>query len=151
MSQTGSTSFTLQSYKTHYWKSHLSFHLMQIIHIKPRYSQAFLFWESENDGMSNVRKSFGKHFILSTEVLDLIMTSWLESTSKQYAPNLRRCFIFCSENGLEPLNADVTSAEVFWISVSENVLVSILQLTQLVQFCHLFYQQSMDLILVSSL
>ena len=58
---------------------------------------------------SNVRKSFGKQFNLSSGVLDLIMKPWSEGTAKQYAPHLRRWFSFCSENGLQSLNADVTS------------------------------------------
>ena len=37
------------------------------------------------------------------------MKSWSEGTTKQYAPHLRRWFSFCSENGLQPLNADVTT------------------------------------------
>ena len=37
------------------------------------------------------------------------MKSWSECTAKQYAPHLRGWFSFCSENGLQPLNADVTS------------------------------------------
>ena len=41
------------------------------------------------------------------------MKSWSEGTTKQYAPHLRRWFSFCSENGLQPLNADVTSGAEF--------------------------------------
>ena len=63
--------------------------------------------------MSGVRKSFGKQFNLSSGVLDLIMKSWSEGTKKQYAPHLRRWFSFCSENGLQPLNADVSSGAEF--------------------------------------
>ena len=58
-------------------------------------------------------KSFGKQFNISSGVLDLIMKSWSEGTIKQYAPHLRRWFSFCSENGLQPLNADVTSGAEF--------------------------------------
>ena len=54
-----------------------------------------------------------KQFNLSSGVLDLIMKSWLEGTIKQYAPHLRWWFRFCSENGLQPLNADVTRAAGF--------------------------------------
>ena len=63
--------------------------------------------------MSGVRKSFGKQFNLSSGVLDLIMKSWSEGTAKQYAPHLRRWFSFCSENWLQPLNADVTRGAEF--------------------------------------
>ena len=63
--------------------------------------------------MSGVRKSFGKQFNLSSGVVDLIMKSWLEGTTKRYAPHLRRWFSFCSENGLQPLNADVRSGAEF--------------------------------------
>ena len=63
--------------------------------------------------MSGFWKSFGKRFNLSSEVLDLIMKSWSESTTKQYPPHLRRWFILCSENGLQPLNADATSGAEF--------------------------------------
>ena len=63
--------------------------------------------------MSGVRKSFGKQFNLSSGVLDLIIKSWSEGTTKQYALHLRRWFSFCSENGLQPLNADVTSGAEF--------------------------------------
>ena len=59
--------------------------------------------------MSGVRKSFGKQFNLSSGVLDLIMKSWSEGTTKQHAPHLRKWFTFCSENGLQPLNADIRS------------------------------------------
>ena len=62
---------------------------------------------------SNVRKSFGKQFNLSSGVLDLIMKSWSEGTAKQYVRLLRRWFSFCYENELEPLNADVTSGAEF--------------------------------------
>ena len=41
------------------------------------------------------------------------MKFWSEGTAKQYAPHLRRWFSFCSENGLQPLNADVTSGAEF--------------------------------------
>ena len=63
--------------------------------------------------MSGVSKSFDKHFNLSSGVLDLIMKSWSEGAAKQYTPHLKRCFSFCSENGLESLNADVTSGVEF--------------------------------------
>ena len=49
----------------------------------------------------------------SSGVLDLIMKSWSEGTAKHYAPHLRRWFSFCSENGLQQLNADVTSGAEF--------------------------------------
>ena len=52
-------------------------------------------------------------FNLPSGVLDLIMKSWSEGKTKQYAPHLRRWFSFCSENGLQPLNADVTSGAKF--------------------------------------
>ena len=58
-------------------------------------------------------KSFGKHFNLSSGFVDLIMKSWSEGTAKQYAPHLRRWFRFSSENGAEPINADVTSVAEF--------------------------------------
>ena len=63
--------------------------------------------------MSGVRKSFGKQFNLSSGVLDLTMKSWSEGTAKQYTPHVRRWFSFCFENGLQPLNADVTSGAEF--------------------------------------
>ena len=63
--------------------------------------------------MSGVRKSFGKQFHLPSGVLDLIMKSWSEGTAKPYAPHLRRWFSLCSENGLQLLNADVTSGVEF--------------------------------------
>ena len=63
--------------------------------------------------MSGVRKNFDKQFNLSSGVLDLIMKSWSEGTTKQYVPHLRRWFSFCSENGLQPLNADVSSGAEF--------------------------------------
>ena len=69
---------------------------------------------------SNVRKSFGKQFNLSSGVLDLIMKSWSEGTAKQYAPLLRRWFSFCYENELEPLNADVTSGAEFLTQYFRN-------------------------------
>ena len=52
------------------------------------------------------------------------MKSWSEGTAKQHALQLRRWFSFSSENGLQPLNAGVTSgAEVltqyFWKSCCE--------------------------------
>ena len=40
------------------------------------------------------------------------MKSWSEGTAKQYA-HLKRWFSFCSENGLQPFNADVTSGAEF--------------------------------------
>ena len=63
--------------------------------------------------MPGVRKSFGKQFNLSTGVLELILKSWPEGTTKQYAPHLRRWFSFCSENELQPLNADVSNGAEF--------------------------------------
>ena len=60
-------------------------------------------------------KSFGKQFNISSGVLDLIMKSWSDGTTKQYVPHLRRWFSFCSEIGLQPLNADVTSGAEFLI------------------------------------
>ena len=101
--------------------------------------------------MSGVRKCFGKQFNLSIGVLELITKSWSEGTTKQYAPHLRRWFSFCSENELHSLNADVSSGAEFLINISENLVASILQSTQLVQFCHLFSQQSMDLRSVNNL
>ena len=62
--------------------------------------------------MSGVRKSFGKQFNLSSGV-DPTMKSWSEGPKKQDAPHLRRWFSFCVENGLQPLNADVTSGGEF--------------------------------------
>ena len=66
------------------------------------------------------------------------MKSWSESTAKQYAPHLR-WFSFCSENGLQPLNADVTSGaeiltqhfrksscEYFSVNTARSALSSIL-------------------------
>ena len=41
------------------------------------------------------------------------MRSWSEGAAKQYTPHLKRCFRFCSENGLESLNADVTNGVEF--------------------------------------
>ena len=41
------------------------------------------------------------------------MKSWSEGPKKQDAPHLRRWFSFCVENGLQPLNADVTSGGEF--------------------------------------
>ena len=58
--------------------------------------------------MSGVRKSFGKQFNLPSGILELIMKSWSEGAAKQYAPHLGRWFSFCSEYGLQRLNADVT-------------------------------------------
>lgn len=46
--------------------------------------------------MTCVRYSLGKQFQLSDGVMDISMTSWIEVTSKQYAPQLHRWF--CSEN-----------------------------------------------------
>ena len=69
---------------------------------------------------SNVRKSFGKQFNLSSGVLDLIMKSWSEGKAKQYASLLRRWFSFCYENELEPLNADVTSGAEFLTQYFRN-------------------------------
>ena len=63
--------------------------------------------------MPGVRESFGKQFNLSSGFLDLIMKSWPEGTTKQYAPHLRRWLSFCFKNGLQPLNADVTSGAEF--------------------------------------
>ena len=59
--------------------------------------------------MSGVRKKFSKQLNLSSGILDLIMKSWSEGMTKQYAPHLGRWFSFCSENGLQSLNVDVTS------------------------------------------
>ena len=39
----------------------------------------------------------------------------------------------------------------FWLNISENLIVSILQLTQLVQVSHLFSLQLMDLGMVNNL
>ena len=72
--------------------------------------------------MSGVRKNFGKQFNLSSGVLDLIMKSWLEGTKVDY-------------NHLMQMYQVVLN---FWLSISENLVVSILQSTQLVQLCHLF-------------
>ena len=63
--------------------------------------------------MSGVRKSFDKQFNLSSGVLDLIIKCWSEGTAKQYAPHLRKWLSFCSENGLQPLNVDVTGGTEF--------------------------------------
>ena len=59
--------------------------------------------------MSCVVKSLGKQINLSNGVLDLIMKSWSEGTTKQYAPHLKRRFSFCSENWVDILDVDVTS------------------------------------------
>ena len=64
--------------------------------------------------MPVVRKSSEKQFNLSNGVLDLIMKSWLEGTTKQYAPHLKRWFSFSSKNELPPFNADITSGAEFW-------------------------------------
>ena len=63
--------------------------------------------------MSGVRKSFSKQLNLSSGILDLIMKSWSEGMAKQHAPHSWRWFSFCSENGLQSLNADVTSGAEF--------------------------------------
>ena len=58
-------------------------------------------------------KLVGKQFNLSSGLLDLIIKSWSEGTAKQYESHLRR-WLTCSENGIDPLNADVISgAEYF--------------------------------------
>ena len=67
------------------------------------------FKEARTDSVSGVRKSFGKQFNLSSGVSDLIMKSWSVGTAKRYASHLRRWFSFVSENGLQPLNADVAN------------------------------------------
>ena len=59
------------------------------------------------------------------------MKSWSEGTTKQYPPHLRRWFSFCSENGLQPLNADVTSVAEFFsqyssVNTARSALSSIL-------------------------
>ena len=41
------------------------------------------------------------------------MKSWSEGTAQQYVPHLRRGFSFCSEYGLQALNADVTNGAEF--------------------------------------
>ena len=63
--------------------------------------------------MSCIRESFGRQFNLSSGVLDLNMKSLSEGTTKQYALHVRRWFSFCSENGLQPFNLDVTSGAEF--------------------------------------
>ena len=70
--------------------------------------------------MSGVRKSFDKQLNLFSGVLDLNMKSWSEGLTKQYASHLRRWFSFCSENGLQPLNADVTSDAKFLTQYSRK-------------------------------
>ena len=74
---------------------------------------SILFKESGTNGMPGVRESFGKQFDLFSGVLDLIIKSWSGVTTKQYAPRLKKRFSFCYENGLQPLNADVTSGAEF--------------------------------------
>ena len=64
--------------------------------------------------MSSVKKNFVKQLNLSSGVLDLIMKPWSEVMAKRYAPHLRMLG-FCSENGLQPLNADVTNGGEFLI------------------------------------
>ena len=66
------------------------------------------------------------------------MTYWSEGTTKQYAPHLRTGFSFCSENRLQPLYADVASGAEFLTRNFRNLVLGILQLTQLVQRYHLF-------------
>ena len=86
----------------------LSFQLMQIIYAyQINLISSILFKESGTNGMPGVRESFAKQFDLSNGVLDLTMNSWSGVTTKQYAPR------FCYENGLQPLNADVTSGTEF--------------------------------------
>ena len=62
--------------------------------------------------MSGVRKSFGKHFNLSSGVLDLIMKPWSEGTTKQYALHLKRWFSFCSQNRLQRFNSFMVEAVI---------------------------------------
>ena len=64
--------------------------------------------------MSSVKKNFVKQLNLSSGVLDLIMKPWSEVMAKRYAPHLRMLG-FCSENGLQPIDADVTNGGEFLI------------------------------------
>ena len=101
--------------------------------------------------MVDVTKSLGKQFNLSSGVLVLIIGSLIEATTKQHAPHLRRWFSFYREIGLDLLNAETTSGAEFQNqNISVNLVVSILQSTQLVQVSHLFSQQLMDLCMVKN-
>ena len=101
--------------------------------------------------MVDVTKSLGKQFNLSSGVLVLIIGSLIEATTKQHAPHLRRWFSFYREIGLDLLNAETTSGAEFQNqNISVNLVVSILQSTQLVQVSHLFSQQLMDLRMVKN-
>ena len=115
-------------------------------------SRILSFRNLELDGMSGVKKSFGKQFSLSSGVLDLIMKSWYKITAKQCAPQLRRWSSFCSENGLDPLNADVARGAEFLTQYFRKSSCEYSSAnTQPVQLCHRFSQQSMDLTLVNNL
>ena len=48
------------------------------------------------------------------------MKSWSDGTTKQYAPHVRRDLSFCSENRLQPLNADVSSGAEFLTQYFRN-------------------------------
>ena len=91
--------------------------------------------------MSGVRKSFGKQFNVSSGFLDLIIKSWSERTAEQCAPHLG----FALKMGQNHLMQMIQVVLSFCLNISERLVVSFLLLKQLVQLCHLFSQQSMDL------
>lgn len=71
------------------------------------------FSKFENDGMSDVRESFGKQFNMPSGVSDRLINYWSEGTAKQHAPHFWRWFGVGSENGLGLINADITNGDEF--------------------------------------
>ena len=62
--------------------------------------------------MSNIRKKLSNEK-LSDGVITLLMKSWSSGTCNQYSPHINRWMIFCVENKVDPVTADVRMGAEF--------------------------------------
>ena len=78
----------------------------------------------------------------------MIIKFWSERTAKQYVPHLRRLLSFYSD-GLDSLNASLISGAEFLTKYFRRASCETLQIIQLIEFFHLFFQELMYLTLMN--
>ena len=62
--------------------------------------------ETRANGMYGIRKRYVDLY-LSSNVVELIMNSWLKGTQKQYSPHINRWFGYCTRHNLDPFYSSV--------------------------------------------
>ena len=67
---------------------------------------------STTDRSSSLRQGL-KHYNVSAQVQDIMLTSWSASTIEQYNTPIRRWVSYCNEHNIDPLGASVQEGAEF--------------------------------------